>query len=305
MTSALRVRSEMRKPLSPRSPVSASNRTSLHPVLRLQQIAGNRVVARLHAGGYLQAKLTIGAPGDVYEEEADRVASHVMRQIGPGIGAPLSAGAAGVPIQRQPIEEEEELLQMRRGDPIPTLQRQPLEEEEELLQPRRGEAIPAIQRQEEEELLWARRASPTPTVFSQARAVRSLRPTSQSAHPAASEPSTPAVTPDVESRLATGRGGGQVLDRGLRAELEGAFGYDFGGVRIHTGTPADELSGRLSAEAFTNDRDIYFRAGRYQPGTETGRFLLAHELTHVIQQGAAVPRVESHHGESENQRLSE
>ncbi len=103
---------------------------------------------------------------------------------------------------------------------------------------------------------------------------------------------------DVESRLAAGRGGGQVLDRGFRAELEGAFGYDFGGVRVHTGTPADELSSRLSAEAFTNDSDIYFRAGRYQPGTETGRFLLAHELTHVIQQGAAVPRAESDHGES-------
>ncbi|MCJ7549018.1 MAG: hypothetical protein MUQ30_04985, partial [Anaerolineae bacterium] len=121
MTNALRVRSELRKPLFARSPVSAPIRTSLHPVLRLQQTAGNRAVARLHAGGYLQAKLTIGAPGDVYEEEADRVASQVMRQIGPGIGAPLSAGAAGVPIQRQPLEDEEELLQPRGKDPVPTL----------------------------------------------------------------------------------------------------------------------------------------------------------------------------------------
>ena len=78
MTSAVRVRSEMRKLLSSRSPVSAPVPTSLHPVLRLQQTAGNRAVARLHAGGHLQAKLTIGAPGDVYEEEADRVASQVM-----------------------------------------------------------------------------------------------------------------------------------------------------------------------------------------------------------------------------------
>jgi len=297
MTSALHVRSEMRKPLSSRSSVSASTRTSLHPVLRLQQTAGNRVIARLHADGHLQAKLTIGAPGDVYEEEADRVASQVMRQIGSGISVPMSSGAAGVPIQRQPIEEEEELLQMRRGDPIPTLQRQPSEEEEELLQPRRGAAIPAIQRQGEEEMLWARRASPTPAAFSQASAVTPLRPTSGAAPPAASEPSMPAVAGDVESRLAAGRGGGQVLDRGFRAELEGAFGYDFGGVRVHTGTPADELSAQIRAEAFTNERDIYFRAGRYQPGTETGRFLLAHELTHVIQQGAALPRVESDHGE--------
>ena len=113
MTSALRVRSEMRKPLAARSPVSAPIRTSLHPLLRLQQTAGNRAVARLHTGGYLQAKLAIGAPGDVYEEEADRVASQVMRQIGPGIPT----------LQRQvePEEEEEELLQPRRASPIPTV----------------------------------------------------------------------------------------------------------------------------------------------------------------------------------------
>ncbi|MCD6286993.1 MAG: DUF4157 domain-containing protein, partial [Anaerolineae bacterium] len=86
-------------------------------------------------------------------------------------------------------------------------------------------------------------------------------------------------------------------DLGFRGELEGALGFDFGGVRVHTGTAADELSAQIRAEAFTNERDIYFRAGRYQPGTETGRFLLAHELTHVIQQGAALPRVESDHGD--------
>ena len=298
MTSALRVRSEMRKPLSARSPLSAPIRTSLHPVLRLQQTAGNRAVARLHTGGYLQAKLAIGAPGDVYEEEADRVASQVMRQIGPSIGAPLSAG---VPIQRQPIEEEEELLQMRRGDPIPSLQRQPEEELEELLQARGKDPIPTLQRQaeeeEEEELLQPRRTFPVPTGFPAAKAALPLRPTSEPAPTAAPETSMPAVTGDVESRLVAGKGGGQVLDRGFRAELEGAFGYDFSSVRVHAGTPADELSGRLSAEAFTSDSDIYFRAGRYQPGTETGRFLLAHELTHVIQQGAAVPRAEMNDGE--------
>jgi len=311
MTNALRVRSELRKPLSARSPVWAPIRTFLHPVLRLQQTAGNRAVARLHAGGYLQAKLTIGAPGDVYEEEADRVASQVMRQIGPGIGASQSAGVAGLPIQRQPMEEEP--LQMHRGDSIPTLQRQvepEEEEEEELLQARGKDPVPTLQRQvepeeEEEELLQARRASPIPTVFPEARAVLPWRSTSEPAPTAAPEPSMPAVTGDVESQLAAGSGGGQVLDRGLRAQLEGAFGYDFGSVRLHTGTPADELSGRLSAEAFTNDGDIYFRAGRYQPGTETGRFLLAHELAHVVQQGAAAPRVESENGEGENQRMSE
>ncbi|MCJ7550825.1 MAG: DUF4157 domain-containing protein, partial [Anaerolineae bacterium] len=136
-----------------------------------------------------------------------------------------------------------------------------------------------------------------PAGFPAAKAALPLRPTSESAPTAAPETSMPAVSGDVESRLAAGRGGGQVLDRGFRADLEGVFGYEFGGVRVHTGTPADELSGRLRAEAFTSDSDIYFRAGRYQPGTESGRFLLAHELTHVIQQGAAAPREESDGGD--------
>ena len=262
MTSAMRVLSELRKPPSARSPVTAPIRTSLHPVLRLQQTAGNQAVARLHAGGYLQAKLTIGAPDDIYEEEADRAASPVMRQIGPSAGTFESAGVAGVPIQRQPLEEEEELLQPRGNDPVPTLQA------------RRASAVPAIRRQGFPEA---------------AAATLHLSPASESAPRAASESSMVAAAGDVESRLAAGRGGGQSLALGVRAELEGAFGYDFGGVRIHTGAAADELSGQVRAEAFTNERDIYFRAGRYQPGTELGRFLLTHELTHVIQQGAAVP----------------
>ena len=304
MTSPLRVRSDLRKPLSARSPVTAPNSTSLHPVLRLQQTAGNRAVARLHAGGYLQAKLTIGAPEDIYEQEADRVAARVMRRIGPGFLTSEPAAVAGVPIQRQVEEEEEELLQARGRDPVPTLQRQEEEELEELLQARGRDPVPTLQRQEEEELeelLQARRASPVPAMqwqgFPEAEAALHLSPASEPAPTAASESSMPAAAGDVESRLAAGRGSGQALDLGFRAELEGAFGYDFGGVRIHTGAAADELSGQVRAEAFTNERDIYFRAGRYQPGTESGRFLLTHELTHVIQQGAAVPRAEIDGGE--------
>lgn len=281
MTSPLRVRSDLRKPLSARSPVTAPNSTSLHPVLRLQQTAGNRAVARLHAGGYLQAKLTIGAPEDIYEQEADRVAARVMRRIGPGFLTSEPAAVAGVPIQRQVEEEEEELLQARGRDPVPTLQRQEEEELEELLQARRASPVPAMQ--------WQG--------FPEAEAALHLSPASEPAPTAASESSMPAAAGDVESRLAAGRGSGQALDLGFRAELEGAFGYDFGGVRIHTGAAADELSGQVRAEAFTNERDIYFRAGRYQPGTESGRFLLTHELTHVIQQGAAVPRAEIDGGE--------
>ncbi len=66
--------------------------------------------------------------------------------------------------------------------------------------------------------------------------------------------------------------------------MEPRFGFDFSSVRIHADRQADTLNRDLSAEAFTYGRDVYFREGRYAPGTYEGRSLLAHELTHVIQQ---------------------
>ena len=81
------------------------------------------------------------------------------------------------------------------------------------------------------------------------------------------------------------RGGGQALDSGARAQMEPALGADFSGVRVHTGSQADTLNRDLSARAFTTGQDIFFKQGEYSPGSSSGRELLAHELTHVVQQG--------------------
>ncbi len=99
------------------------------------------------------------------------------------------------------------------------------------------------------------------------------------------------LTPEVESAIQRKRGGGQALDGGVRGGMESAFGVDFGGVRVHTDAEADGLNRSLSARAFTTGSDIFFRQGAYQPGSSAGRELLAHELTHVVQQeGAEVRR---------------
>jgi hypothetical protein len=66
--------------------------------------------------------------------------------------------------------------------------------------------------------------------------------------------------------------------------MESAFGADFSGVRVHAGS---DLAGRVAASAFTIGRDIHFAPGAYQPGRPSGQWLLAHELTHVVQQGAS------------------
>ena len=70
--------------------------------------------------------------------------------------------------------------------------------------------------------------------------------------------------------------------------MESRFGADFSGVRIHTGSGAEGLSASVSAQAFTHGNDIYFNSGKFSPGTEAGGHLLAHELTHTIQQGASL-----------------
>jgi hypothetical protein len=80
---------------------------------------------------------------------------------------------------------------------------------------------------------------------------------------------------------------GQPLDTATRSLMEPRFGHVFSGVRIHTDTKAAEAAQTINALAFTVGRDVAFGAGQYVPGTSTGQRLLAHELTHVIQQRAA------------------
>ncbi len=96
-----------------------------------------------------------------------------------------------------------------------------------------------------------------------------------------------ALAPEIEHTILQSRGGGQALDGKVCAQMESAFSVDFGGVRVHTGTEADTLNRSLNARAFTVGQDIYFRQGAYSPGSSDGRKLLAHELTHVVQQGGA------------------
>jgi len=99
-----------------------------------------------------------------------------------------------------------------------------------------------------------------------------------------SDTSPPDATPDLESRLNSSRGSGAALPDETRSSMESAFGVDFSGVRVHTGGDAVQMNRELSAQAFTHGSDIYFNSGKYDPGSEPGKGLLAHELTHVVQQ---------------------
>ncbi|MDG0977008.1 DUF4157 domain-containing protein [Ilumatobacter sp.] len=94
---------------------------------------------------------------------------------------------------------------------------------------------------------------------------------------------------DTARLLNSSRSGGAPLPEPARSKMEGAFGADFSGIRVHAGPRSTELNNRIQAKAFTTGNDIFFRDGVPDATTGNGQELLAHELTHTIQQGAADP----------------
>jgi hypothetical protein len=81
-----------------------------------------------------------------------------------------------------------------------------------------------------------------------------------------------------------GSGAGAPLDRDTRADMESRLGHDFGDVRVHTGTAAHESATSVNAQAYTVGSDIVFQRDAYDPESAQGKHMLAHELTHVVQQ---------------------
>jgi Domain of unknown function (DUF4157)/Annexin/Lysine-specific metallo-endopeptidase len=94
----------------------------------------------------------------------------------------------------------------------------------------------------------------------------------------------------VTNKINTTRGSGSPMDRPTQSFMESRFGTDFSNVKIHTGNDAVQMNRELNAQAFTVGSDIYFNSGKYNPSSESGRHLLAHELTHTIQQGGTAAR---------------
>lgn len=238
--------------------------------LALQRAAGNRAVSCL-----IQAKLAVGPANDRYEQEADRVAERVLSMPAgqrPGVGSEQPG------VQLQGEEEEVQTRRLvQRASPLEEkvrakrlLQRQGEEEEiqtKRLLQRQWEEeeiqTRPLLQRQWEEEEIQTKATARDP----------------ESGFDAG---------PNIEKRLAGTRGGGSPLPEGVRSFMEPRFGADLAGVRVHADSKAAQLNRELSAQAFTHGPDIYMGEGRYAPGTAAGDRLLAHELTHVVQQGAVV-----------------
>ena len=104
------------------------------------------------------------------------------------------------------------------------------------------------------------------------------------------DPGPAASGPAPGAPLRTGSGSGAPLSTEVRAFFEPRFGRDFSHVRVHGGDEASEAARSVDAAALTLGSDIVFGSGRLQPNSDRGRRLLAHELTHVVQQGGGLQR---------------
>lgn len=100
------------------------------------------------------------------------------------------------------------------------------------------------------------------------------------------------IDDETASAINQVRGSGQTLDEGMAHKAGQTMGQDFNDVKIHTDSNADQLSRQLGAKAFTTGSDIFFREGAYNPASNDGQQLIAHELTHVVQQGASAPAIQ-------------
>jgi hypothetical protein len=88
----------------------------------------------------------------------------------------------------------------------------------------------------------------------------------------------------TEAGIASTKGSGSALPSATQSQMESAFGADFSGVKIHANAHAAEMNKDLNAQAFTHGKDVYFDSGKFKPQSVDGQHLLAHELTHVVQQ---------------------
>lgn len=97
---------------------------------------------------------------------------------------------------------------------------------------------------------------------------------------------TESSSENIEQNLQSSKGKGSPLPGTTQKEMGSSFGTDFSGVKVHTDSSAVQMNKELGSHAFTHGNDIYFNEGKYDPENESGKHLLAHELTHTIQQGA-------------------
>ncbi len=228
-------------------------------------------------GAFFQTKLTIGQPGDKYEQEADKVADAVVNHQShtPAIQAQEISSVQRATLAT-PMEDEKLGTAEDRMEEDKMVQEKPeiqqMEEEEEPVQMMGEEEEEPVQMMGEEEEEPVQMMGDEEEELAQTKVASSPRQAS----------------PNLSSKIKSSTGNGRTMPAQTQAEMEHSIGADFSEVNIHTDRSAVEMNRSLGAQAFTHGKDVYFNSGKYNPDTAQGKHLLAHELTHVVQQNEEV-----------------
>ncbi len=227
-------------------------------------------------GSLIQPKLKIGQSNDKYEQEADRVAVQVMRMPEPK-EKNTSQGKTNTDRTKSGLSGGNSAISIQRQEAFER------ENDRGMQIKLRASNLP--QRQKEPDF-------DGDEDFLQAKATTGY--TSQ-------------VTPNVATNIRNLRGGGQPLPANQRRFFESRMGQDFSGVRIHTDSKAADAAQAIQAKAFTLGNNIVFNTGQYSHDNQEGKKLLAHELTHVVQQsgsdGISAGRCNENRGAPPNSRM--
>jgi hypothetical protein len=155
-------------------------------------------------------------------------------------------------------------------------------------------SVPHVQRQDSEEEDQEKTIQTKPLVSSITPLIQRQKTPDEEERETAvqlqSDGGQTSVASGVEHGIEQARGSGQSLPGDLRARMERSFGVGFGSVRVHADAAADSLNRSVQARAFTTGHDLFFRRGEYNPVSRSGQELIAHELTHVVQQNGGRTR---------------
>ncbi|GAA6145680.1 eCIS core domain-containing protein [Thalassolituus maritimus] len=245
----------------------------------------------------VQKKMAVSDPADSQEKEADKVAADVKQNLQRGTDEPAvaarSVSSSSPSISRTKKDEVQAKLFREEEEAQTKVHRQEeevqtkvyREEEEEAAQPKLFRNVDELAqaklfRQEDEEVAQTRlqRTEEEPV---QTKLLRKELDDQKADDEKMDE---------VEARIAQTRGNGSPLPDEIRQKMEQQFGKDFSRVVIHTDMQSNELCKELNARAFAIGNDIYFASGEFNPESERGQELLAHELTHVVQQSQGINR---------------
>ncbi|WP_114952489.1 eCIS core domain-containing protein [Sphingosinicella terrae] len=224
------------------------------------------------AAPVLQRKLEVGPAADHFEREADSVASSVMAGTSAPVSIPPTITPIGAQRKSQPVKNKEE---EKKGKPPSKGMAQ-----RKAAAPKRPEEEPKAPKAKAARA--QRKAAPKPPEeMKSPKKARAQREPAAGAEGGSASAATDGAIQAMRSGLAPG------LDGGTRTFMEGRFGRDLSAVRVHHGTEAARAADALGARAFTVGNDIFFNRGEYRPNSGEGRRLLAHELTHTVQQSGS------------------